>query len=120
MRYSLRKVWDLFRPPIPPFVFEQLDLYHPSWVEARVFSLLINPTKKAGPFAQLLSTPGFKQRIQFLRGIIFPTRDYMMARYHIQEPQMLPYFYGYRVKEALKQGIGALFPLIKAPDRYNL
>ncbi|HIE29505.1 TPA: hypothetical protein EYP66_19725 [Candidatus Poribacteria bacterium] len=83
MRYVLRLVKELFDPPIPSFVLEQLSSYKASSFEARLFDALANPniTDIKWAIAEFLTLDGMMPKMRYMFGKLFPSRGFMLNGY---------------------------------------
>ena len=84
--------------PIPGAVLAQLQDLSPSRQERQVYSRM---TAARRPVARrfwddLASTSGWRQRLRFAWGNLFPAPAYMRQRYHISHGLLLPLYYPYR------------------------
>lgn len=108
LQQILPKVADEWQVPISSAVLGQLRLLHPSHDEVRIFNWL---TAKHRPVAQrfwadLSSTPDWKQKLHFAWNNLFPSPAYMRHRYHIPHPTLLPLYYPYRWLLGLRSALG--------------
>lgn len=122
VRYSLHKTITRFQPPIPPSVLERLDAYQPGKFERWTFTLFessSNPDGSGLVLAQLLRIPGATLKMRYMRDLLFPARDYMLDRYAISRPGLLPFYHVLRLTKAswmaLKALVAAPFKLLRQP-----
>lgn len=120
VRYSLQKTIELFHPPIPDFVLDNLGSYKPDRFEKRIFASLANPGDKHSGneldwgrsiVLWLLTMPGARSKIRYLWNMYLPSRKYMLGRYAINNPRLLPFYYLLRLKYAFLMALKALFAL---------
>ena len=57
-----------------------------------------------------LATRGLRARGHYLRSRLFPSREYMIARYSIREPRLVPLYYPRMILQAALDGFRALHP----------
>ncbi|MFQ5925149.1 MAG: nucleotidyltransferase family protein [Dehalococcoidia bacterium] len=91
VQYSLKKAFELFHPPIPSFVFNELSSYEPSRFENRLFALhssLSGPVRP-GNLAKLLTIPGISQKLRYLSSILLPSKEWLMFYYSNSKPKPL-------------------------------
>lgn len=104
VQYGLEKTSELFHPPIPSFVLEQLDTCKPSRFGRRFFALLTGPRDENGggavTLARLLTMPGAALKFRYLWLMLFPSRDFMLSRYAVTKPELLPFYYLFRLKDS--------------------
>ncbi len=90
----VKEEWDV---PIPADVLERLRSLRPTGAEERLFSHLSGPRSVLGDaFADLRDTPGWAARLRLLRCLLFPSTEYMQARYRIRHTGLAPLYYPYR------------------------
>ena len=112
VKYALQKTFDLFKPPIPPFVLEQLDTYKPSRFERRIFTSHASSRGKDSEgtviLARLLTMPGITLKLRYIWTLLVPSRDFMIWRYAITNPKLLPFYYLLRVKNSFLMTLKAV------------
>ncbi len=94
----LKRVAELWRVAIPEVALDRLQKLRPSAAEARAFARLSSGPR---PVAQRLwddveATPGWRQKLHFAVINLFPSPAYMVNRYKIAHPLLLPLYYPYR------------------------
>lgn len=84
--------------PAPVAALERLSCLKPSQEETRVFGLLTAGDRPVARrfYADLATTPGWRQRLRYGLISLFPEPSYMRERYHISHPLLLPLYYPYR------------------------
>ena len=89
VQYSLKKTFELFHPPIPGFVFDELTSYKPSRFENRLFTLLVSLSGPVGGgnLAKLLTIPGIAQKLRYLCSILLPSKEWLMSYYSSSNPK---------------------------------
>jgi hypothetical protein len=78
---------------------EELNSYEPGRLEKWVFTSIALPGGGGGIFTQILTMPGISVRLQYLKAMLFPSKNYMLWRYDITNPKLLPLYYLRRQKE---------------------
>jgi hypothetical protein len=116
VRYSLQETVQLFHPPVPDFVLSELDSYRPARVEQLFFTLLISPGDEESLggqqlLAQLVFMPGAKLKLRRLLILLFPSGEFMISRYAVTRPRLLPIYYFLHWKNAFVIAIKALFSI---------
>jgi hypothetical protein len=93
--------------PAPPWALVRLAALRPSPEETRVFGWLSAGRRPVAQrfWADLASMPGWRQRIHYGLGSVFPSGAYMIRRYRIRHPFLTPVYYPYRWLRGL---LGAL------------
>lgn len=113
VRYVLKGSLEVFKNPIPSFVFEQLNTYKPSLFEKWAFRLSHtideNISSLRDVLAQFIRVQGFKEKLRYIQHLFFPKRDFMLGRYRIKRPELLPFYYFLRLLGGLRQIGAALF-----------
>jgi hypothetical protein len=98
LQLILPRVAEDWAAPVPPGFLQRLRRLEPSPQEVRVFNWL---TARERPVAQrfwadLASMPGWRSRLRYLMGNLFPSMAYMRQRYRIRHDLLLPLHYPYR------------------------
>ncbi len=119
VRFSLQKTFELFQPPIPAFVMQQLGEHKPGFYEKLVF-VLINQqedrnTRGAVSLELFLTVPGIARKIGYLWAMLVPSREFMANHYGISNPNLITAYYFLRLKETLWLTVKGLFKLIFKP-----
>ncbi len=113
VRYVLKGSLEVFKTPVPSFVFERLNIYKPSLFEKWAFRLSNttdeNFSSSKDVLAQFLRVQGVKGKIRFIRDVLYPQREFMLWRYRVKRPKLLPFYYLLRPVEGLKQFWAVLF-----------
>ena len=99
--------WDA---PIPGDVMARLAALRPSADEARVYAWLTAPVRPVAQrfWADLASTPRWRDRLHYGWSSLFPSAAYMRQRYGLSQPLLLPLCYPYRWWLGLAGALGAL------------
>ncbi len=84
--------------PIPGEVLNRLHALQASPGEVRVFTRLTSERRSVAWrfWFDLMSLPGWRQRLHFAWSNLFPSPAYMQHRYRISHPVLLPLYYPYR------------------------
>ncbi|MGC9348502.1 MAG: nucleotidyltransferase family protein [Anaerolineae bacterium] len=98
VKQVLNRVFEAWRVTIPDSVLGRLNALRPSDDEARVFEQMSAGQR---PVAQrfwddLVTMPGWGQRLRYAMISLFPSASYMIHRYGIRHPLLLPLYYPYR------------------------
>ena len=120
------QAWDLVLPvqqvvgrvardwqaPIPDGILQRLSALQPSPAEARVFAWLTAPRRPVAQrfWADLASMPGWRERLRYAWGSLFPSAAYMRQRFGISSALLLPLAYPYRWLVGI---VGALLALTR-------
>ena len=83
---------------LPAGVLDRMMGLRPTAAERRVFEALRASARQAGKrlWVDLVSTPGWRQRVRFAWSNILPSADYMRVRYNIRHELLTPFYYPYR------------------------
>ena len=110
VQYSLKKAFELFHPPIPGFVFNELSAYEPSRFENRLFALHASLSSPVGPgnLVKLLTIPGISQKLRYLSSILLPSKEWLMCYYSSSNPKPLN-LYALHIKNVFLTGPKVLF-----------
>jgi hypothetical protein len=98
LRYALGEVVARWQAPVPPPVQAELAALNPSPAERRVYGWLTaeqRPTVQRF-WADLAGLPGWRQRLDYGWRNLFPASAYMVRRYGIRRPWLVPLYYPYR------------------------
>jgi len=116
VQYALQKTFNLFKSPIPSFVFEQLDTYKPNRLERQIFTSLASSREKDAEgtvaLAQLLTMPGIILKLWYVWTVLLPSRDFMLSRYAITNPKLLSFYYLLRLKDAFLMALNVFLVLL--------
>lgn len=98
LQHVLLEVIDRWAAPAPLEAIERLRELQPSAGEARVFAWLTATERPVAQrfWADLASMPGWRQRLRYGVGSLFPAAAYMRQRYGIRHGFLLPLYYPYR------------------------
>lgn len=117
VRYSLRKVMELFSPPIPSFVMESLERYEPARQERFFFDLKLSLPDyhfkgiAYASFLPLLAIPTLPMKFRYIFSKIFPSREFMAIRYNMKNKRLLPLAYLSRLRDLILYSIRPIFTL---------
>jgi len=115
VQYSLQKTSELFEPPVPSFVLEQLHTCKPSRFEGWAFALLTSRRDKdfrdREALAQLFTMPGASLKLRYVWTVLAPQKEFMLRRYAITDPTLLPLYYLLHLSHAFSMALKALSTL---------
>lgn len=96
--------------PIPEPVRERLLAHQPGFWERRAYELCLSPARStvSRTLFDLFSIHGVSAKTQYLRSRLLPDRDYMMARYSISDPRLVPLYYPLMITRAITNGLKAV------------
>lgn len=109
LRTILRAVVDEWGAPIPIHIVGKLSELSVSPTEARLVRALTTPGRSPAKrlWSDLMSLPGWQQRLSFALINLFPSPEYMRQRYGIENPVLVALSYPYRwwlgTRNALKR-----------------
>ncbi|NIN66760.1 MAG: hypothetical protein GTO63_19135 [Anaerolineae bacterium] len=100
----------LLRLPIPERPRERLLAHQPGFWERRAYQLCLSPTRStvSRTLFDLLAIEGVPAKAHYLHSRLLPDRDYMMARYSIGDPRLVPLYYPLMITRAIADGLKAL------------
>ena len=107
LQHILARVARDWEAPIPAEVMARLAALRPSPDEARVYAWLTAPERPVAQrfYADLASMPGWRDRLRYGWGSLFPARAYMIQRYGIPHPLLTPLYYPYRWLVGLRSAL---------------
>ena len=112
VRYSLRKSFELFHPPVPLWLLDELGAYDPDRAERRIFTLLEEPDdgllQGGRYFARVMAIPGTTRKLRYIWSLLFPSPDILVDRYHSAYPKFLPLYYLLHLNEAFLMALKTL------------
>lgn len=98
VRNVLRKVHQDWHVKIPNEIMNRLRDLNETRDEQRVYKLLTDGEHRflRNPKKDLISTPGWTNRMKYIYELLIPSRTYMAARYKIPHQLIVPFYYPYR------------------------
>lgn len=98
LQQVLPQVVEEWRIPVPYEIRERLRDLKPTPEEARIFNWLTATRRPVAQrfYADLASMPGWRARLRYAAGNLFPSAAYMRRRYDIRHGVLLPLYYPYR------------------------
>ena len=107
LQETLQELAEVWKSPVPVDVCTKLAKLSPTTRERRKFR------KHWGDDQNYLKTlvggtmsfPDWRSRFHYAKMIILPPRQYIMERYHVRSPIMVPYFYFQRLFSRLIQQV---------------
>jgi hypothetical protein len=110
VRSILLKCRELLGLVIPDHSLRTILSFQPGFVERQAYQFCLSPRRSTASktLFDFLTTPGLRLRFRFLSSRVFPSRDYMVTRYSIRHPVLLPFYYARMVWEAAVGGLQAL------------
>jgi hypothetical protein len=96
--------------PIPERARERLLAHQPGFWERRAYQLCLSPTRStvSRTLFDLFAIQGVPAKAHYLHSRLLPDRDYMMARYSIGDPRLVPLYYPLMITRAIADGLKAL------------
>jgi hypothetical protein len=106
VQHLVPQVASLWHAPVPPDVLSHLDRLVPSAREQQIQRWIANGEQSTAQhlWADLRSMAGGKHRLAYVLKSLFPSPDYLMARYEIRSRLWVPFFYPYRWLVGLRKG----------------
>lgn len=89
---GVQKSLDRYKTKIPDKITESLKL-HVSYEKSATAYLKSNAKLLRNVSSNLKTLPTFRQKTGYLRELFFPSKAYMMAKYHSQQIWLLPFLY---------------------------
>jgi len=103
VRDALERVHEMWQAPIPPEVLERLRRLRPSRDEEQAHTLLVaRPPAARRLWAGLASIPGWRLKLRYVWGNLFPSAKYMQRQYRIPSRLLVPLYYPYRWLRGLR------------------
>ncbi len=92
MLFACSRLLDL---PLSDHVRQRLLTHQPGFLEKKAYQFCLSPARSSASktFFDFLAVEGISARVQYLRSRLLPDRDYMMARYSIRHPWLVPLYY---------------------------
>lgn len=104
LQEALARAHELWSLPIPSEVWERLQRLEPSRGEQRAYALLAGKERVARQlWGGLASIPGWRARLLYVWGNLFPSAEYMLDQYRIPNRLLLPLYYPYRWLRGLRR-----------------
>ncbi len=96
----------------PDRIMDGLLAARPGFVEKKAYQFCLSGSRSTASktLFDFLATPGLRARARLLSARLFPPRAYIMARYRVRSPALLPYYYMRMIVDAALDGLGALRP----------
>jgi hypothetical protein len=94
----LREIFYRWKVPMPESFLNQLESCEPGKTEERVYRMLTSTSRSAAIrlVDDLSVISGVKGKLSFILGNLFPSREYMQARYQIGTATLIPLYYPFR------------------------
>jgi hypothetical protein len=110
VRSVLQESGELLNLPIPDHVLTRMLTLRTGFVERKAYQLCLSPTRSSASkaFFDFLAGEGLATKFRLLFSRLFPSRDYMIARYSIGNPRLVPLYYPYMVARAVLSSLSAL------------
>ena len=110
VRSILRETKELFDLPMPDDVLQRMFAYQSGFLEKKAYESCLSPTRSSASKTLLdfFAGEGLGARFGLLLPRLFPSRNYMMARYSIRNPRLVPVYYPYMIARAVLDGLRAL------------
>jgi hypothetical protein len=110
VRSILRETKELFDLPIPDHVLQRMLACQPGFLEKKAYKSCLSPARSSTSktFLDFFAVGGLVTKFRLLFSRLFPSRDYMMARYSIRNPRLVPVYYPYMIARAVLDSLRAL------------
>lgn len=97
-RTILFQVASEWRTPIPAKILDRLSKLSVAKKEIDVMRWMTASTRTSAQrlWADVMTIPGWQQKMIFVWVHLFPSKDYMQRRYSITDSWLLPFYYPYR------------------------
>jgi hypothetical protein len=112
IRSVLMRVHELWNPPIPQVVIDQVKGWQAPEDELRAHTWLqrVGSSFEAYAVASVMGLPDLWSRGRFVwRTMLFPSANFMKNRYCIKHPRLLPFYYPYRWLQGAARALSLLF-----------
>ena len=95
VRSVLLECQELLGLPIPADPWRQLLSYRPGIVENKAYQFCLSPRRSTASktFFDFLTTDGLRARTRLLSSRLLPSSEYMIKRYSIRNPRLVPLYY---------------------------
>jgi hypothetical protein len=110
IRSMLLECKELLDLPIPDDVLERMFALGAGFLEKKAYQFCLSPVRSSAgkTFLDLFAGEGLSGRFRLLSSRLFPSRDYMMARYSIRNARLVPLYYPYMIAKAVLDSFRAL------------
>ena len=88
---------------LPDRVRQRLLAFRPGFLERKVYQLCLSPARSTAgkTLVDFLSVEGVSSKTQLMLSRLFPSREYMVARYSISNPKLVPLYYPHMITQAI-------------------
>ena len=96
----------------PDHVLDRLLAAHPGFVEKKAYQFCLSGSRSTASktLFDFLASQGLGARARLLSARLFPPRAYIVARYRVRSPALLPFYYLRMILGAALDGVRALHP----------
>lgn len=96
----------------PDRIMDGLLAARPGFVEKKAYQFCLSGSRSTASKTvfDFLASQGLGARVRLLSARLFPPRAYIMARYRVRSPALLPYYYMRMIVDAVFDGFRALRP----------
>ena len=96
----------------PDRIMDGLLAARPGFVEKKAYQFCLSGSRSTASKTvfDFLASQGLGARARLLSARLFPPRAYIMARYRVRSPALLPYYYMRMIVDAVFDGFRALRP----------
>ena len=110
VRSVLLECQELLGLPIPADPWRQLLSYQPGFAENKAYQFCLSPRRSTASktFFDFLTTDGLRARTRLLSSRLLPSSEYMIKRYSLRNPRLVPLYYPRMILEAALDGLRAL------------
>jgi hypothetical protein len=110
VRSVLSECQELLGLPIPADPWRQLLSYRPGVVEKEAYQFCLSPRRSSASktFFDFLTADGLRARTRLLSSRLLPSSDYMIKRYSIRNPWLVPVYYARMILAAALDALRAL------------
>ncbi len=110
LQKALPELEEGWGSPMPPGMLARLSSMAPSLREQRKFGMGWGADQDYARtlLSGALSHPDWRSRLRYTGAILFPPRQYIIERYHVRQPALLPFYYAFRLLARLAQQIARL------------
>jgi hypothetical protein len=110
IRSTLQESKELLNLPVPDHVLHRILTFRPGFLEKKAYESCLSPARSSASktFFDFMAVEGLFTKFRLLLSRLFPSRDYMMARYSIRNPSLVPLYYPYMIAKAVLDSFSAL------------
>jgi len=110
VRAILQETRELLDLPISDHFLQRMLARRVGFLERKAYQFCLSPTRSSASktFFDFFAVEGLKAKFRFLFSRIFPDRDYMIARYSIRDPWLVPLYYPYMIGRAVLDSLRAV------------